>query len=399
MHNFHLFKSNRSQQGSVLIMALLILLVMSIVVMGMAADTDLDLKISRNLEIKNQAFNNAETGIELTTAVLRHVIVNRHWEKNDDPLTLNFGGYVLEIPENIYVYGGIVTLKQNGVISEVTVSSESYSEKDARWFMLESKGFSCNSTKIVSIVIKEKDVSMGLNAPLSLYNNNPSLTIKGNTWVSGKNHQLPENFDCNPVDCTNVLNVDRGKAKYSIYGLEVEDLDAEGNVYNQIDGGVDKIESGPMELDIERWMQKFDDFKSIAEKNDRVFATMPDTLGTRDAPEVTVLNGVDINNERGSGILILKGGSRITGNAHFEGLVIYVVREGDDSLFSGGANSLFGGMIIFGEASDVELEDESKDNIELARNPTIIYSTQALASAMGSLQNNFPIKRLSWRSE
>lgn len=67
-------KEQASEQGGALIMAMLVLMVMSIVIMGMATDADLDLKISRNLKLKNQAFNNAETGIALCTEALRYTL-------------------------------------------------------------------------------------------------------------------------------------------------------------------------------------------------------------------------------------------------------------------------------------------------------------------------------------
>lgn len=60
-----------AQRGSALVLAMLVMLVMSIVITGMATDSDLDLQISRNLELKNDAFNNAETGVALAAEVVR----------------------------------------------------------------------------------------------------------------------------------------------------------------------------------------------------------------------------------------------------------------------------------------------------------------------------------------
>ncbi|EFI36225.1 General secretion pathway protein K [Desulfonatronospira thiodismutans ASO3-1] len=97
-----------AQKGSALIMALLILLVMSIVVMGMATDSDLDLKISRNLQLKNEAFNNAETGIALATEALRHT-VSTCWE----------GDGADEVPEDFFDFSPKYRLTANSSFGDI----------------------------------------------------------------------------------------------------------------------------------------------------------------------------------------------------------------------------------------------------------------------------------------
>jgi len=405
-HFANILPCRKGQSGSALIMALLVLLVMSIVVMGMATDSDLDVKISRNLQLKNEAFNNAETGIDVAVSALRHLVVNKYSEAANNYKEVHYGSYVLTTPsglDNIYHYGGNLTLKSDGEdVAHITVTSQEYNDEDRKWFNLFSTGFSMgNATETVSLVIKEIDTSMDINSPLSLLNDDPNLTLRGNTWVSHRNHEVPEDFYCQGSDCSNVSTFDDGWSEYAVFSVENLDLQVSGQLDNQVDGGMDNIVEGPTEFDQEYWLNRADYFKSIAEQNERIFVGEdPEDLGTRDNPMVTVLDGVNINNANGAGVLILRNGARITGNAHFEGLVICLLGQDEDAaLFSGGTNTVFGGMIVLGDASDVELEDESSEDVEFAGNPYVKYSRQALLSAMMAVNNNAPLEKLSWKSE
>ena len=407
-HFANFLPCRKDQSGSALILALLVRLVMSIVVMGMATDSDLDLKISRNLQLKNEAFNNAETGIDVAVSALRHLVVNKYSEIDSNYEAVYFDNYIVTISnglDSIYYYGGDLTVSSNGKeIASVIIDSYEYKDEDRRWFSLYSTGYNSDKTiENISLSIKEIDTSMDINSPLSLLNKDPSLTLRGNTWISHMNHSVPEDFYCTGSDCSNVSDSIDRKADYSIFSLEELDLNV-NQPDKQIDGGEDSIKDDPdypIEFDQEYWLNRADYFKSIAEKNNRVFVNeSPNDLGTRKNPKVTVLDGVNINNGHGSGVLILRGGARITGNAHFEGLVICLLGQDEDAaLFSGGTNTVFGGMIVLGDASEVELEDESSENVEFAGNPYVKYSRQALLSATLAVNNNAPLEKLSWQSE
>ncbi len=406
----HSFTSCKDQKGGALVLALLVLLVMSIVVMGMAADSDLDLKISRNLELKNQAFNNAETGIALTTAVLRHVIVYRHWIQDDGPVTLSFEHYVLEIPEGLISlyddeHDSNLTLKHNGnAVAHINVSSNKYpGEEDKRWFKLKSQGFNDNSNNIIYTVVEELDV--GINAPLSFFNDKPQLELKGNSLISGRNHPVPENFLCKGNDCNREEQPEYAY-KLPIYSkpsiMDEEDIVHKGGLEDFHYETYKQLSSNPNKHDRNYWMQQAIKFEAIAIENENVYESdYPSIMGTRTDPEISVVKGGQtINNVNGAGILIIKDGSRISGNFHFEGLVIYILsQDADSGLFSSGNNTVYGGMMVLGEASEIELEDEDSDTVELAGNPSIMYSTQALASAMSAFKGNGPLRRLSWKSE
>ncbi|WP_291319318.1 PilX N-terminal domain-containing pilus assembly protein [Desulfonatronospira sp.] len=392
-----------AQNGSALILALLVLLVMTVVVMGMATDSELDLKVSRNLQLKEQAFNNAETGIDVAVSALRHQVVDKYSEIGSNYEAVYFDNYILTISnglDRIYYYGGDLMIRSNGKeIASIIIDSHEYKNEDRRWFSLYSTGYNSDKTiENISLAIKEIDTSMNINSPLSLLNKDPSLTIRDNTWISYKNHNVPEEFYCKGSDCSNVSYSINGKADYSIFSLEELDLRESGIPGNQIDGD---IEFGPSEFDQDYWLDRANNFKTIAEGKNRVFINEdPADLGTREKPKITVLDGVNINNVHGSGVLILIGGARITGNAHFEGLIIYILGHDDDAaLFSGGSNTIFGGMVVLGDRSEVELEEESSEYVEFAGNPYIKFSRQALLSATLCVNNNAPFEKLSWKSE
>ncbi len=62
----HLRNSLKGDQGSVLVLAMMVLAVLGVVIAGLSRDVFLDLTITRNLRLQNSAFNWAETGLEVT---------------------------------------------------------------------------------------------------------------------------------------------------------------------------------------------------------------------------------------------------------------------------------------------------------------------------------------------
>ena len=79
--------SSSSQKGAALIMALIMALVLSIIVIGYSTDVDLDIYISRNLQLKNQAFNWAETGVDVAEELVAYSADTR----GDDPVDTSDG--------------------------------------------------------------------------------------------------------------------------------------------------------------------------------------------------------------------------------------------------------------------------------------------------------------------
>lgn len=164
---------SRNQQGSALVLALLVMLVMSIVIMGMATDSDLDLKISRNLELKNQAFDNAETGIVLAAEVVRESGMLNWPDSNGDDSTSSVDlsdNYRLEINsdlENIYNDGGEIEVYFEGEDNnEVLIAAVSVTLLDGGGFSLNSDGYDFeknnSESNIAALFLPYKPFSAGM---------------------------------------------------------------------------------------------------------------------------------------------------------------------------------------------------------------------------------------------
>jgi len=136
---------------------------MSIVVMGMATDSDLDLKISRNLQLKNEAFNNAETGIDLAIESIRHsadsILDEGNGQDNTGVTNYDIYDYNLTIKEGLNLHD-IYHIDENEVkvevcnsnsndpcpIIEITVKKYNKS-KYINYFHVSSTGYSQEKTK------------------------------------------------------------------------------------------------------------------------------------------------------------------------------------------------------------------------------------------------------------
>lgn len=164
-------KERASEQGVALIMAMLVLTVMSIVIMGMATDADLDLKISRNLKLKNQAFNNAETGIALAAEVVRQSAMLNWVAEDSDASDLNLpNGYRLEIikPDtglgSLYNEKGIIDVyyEENG--NENHIANLTIKALNEVSYSLESEGFEKNNSKskIKALILPNEPFSAGM---------------------------------------------------------------------------------------------------------------------------------------------------------------------------------------------------------------------------------------------
>ena len=400
----------KRENGSALIMALLVLLVMSIVVVGMATDSDLDLKISRNLQLKEQAFNNAETGIALATEVIRESVVMNHINEEDhnniNSLSLEDHEITLSLDLiEFYEMDGYITVScsdtDKKIASVYTISNEYGNGR--RWFELYSIGKKeLSSIKIKTIV--SEDVSINPEhlipvSPLSLFNENPKLTLKGSSFVSGKNHPVPSSFECTGAGCSPDIPYSDGDKPplYSHHDIKEEDIVQQGNAEIE-DFDYDDMDVGSSEIDDKRWSSIVEDLVNMSSiyygQDDS-----PDFLGKRDSPEITVIEGKhNLNALNGAGILVLKDGARITGNFHFEGLVITIIDSEEDSqLFSGGNNTIYGSMLVLGGEANIEIEGED-GSVDFAGTPSVLHSEEGLNSALSAHAKESPLHKISWTS-
>lgn len=111
------------------------------------------------------------------------------------------------------------------------------------------------------------------------------------------------------------------------------------------------------------------------------------TLGTRDHPQITVIEGETSfeDNVDGAGILIVGDEVEFSGDFHFEGLIIILGEGGRLELEDAGRVRLFGAVVVTGGG---ELE------VELEGNARMMYSSSALTNS-NNIDSLFNV--VSWR--
>lgn len=217
-------QGRKQEQGGALILAILVMLVMSIVIMGMATDSDLDVKISRNLQLKNQAFNNAETGIAFAAEVVRQSAMLQWMGENSSTTNINLSGdYRLKIIEPDSGLGSIydedaeieVYYDENG--NEDNIAKLKVKTLDEVGYLLESDGFEKNNAEsiISALFLPFKPFSAGMIGCDQVKFNGKTYiaetdilskgSIINTVNVTGDINEY-QNFICDPLDVVNMVD-------------------------------------------------------------------------------------------------------------------------------------------------------------------------------------------------
>ena len=118
------FKTKTGEQGSVLVLALMILAVLSVAIASLSVDVSLDLNITRNVRLKSDAFNWGESGMLVTEELVTRAMDLRG-EDNGTSFTETIGGdsfTVLNAGNSLMLSNGTVSLSSNSqVLSQVDV--------------------------------------------------------------------------------------------------------------------------------------------------------------------------------------------------------------------------------------------------------------------------------------
>ena len=104
------------QNGAALIVVVVVLAVLSALVAGLSYNVRLDLSISRNLRLHNQAFNWMEAGLDVTEEMIAHAVQTRGGDVNAT-LSPNLGSAnhtVHNMGQSLFLSGGQVKLKRAG---------------------------------------------------------------------------------------------------------------------------------------------------------------------------------------------------------------------------------------------------------------------------------------------
>lgn len=104
------------ENGVALILAVVVLTVLSVIVMGVSKEVDLDLGITRNIRLKHDAFNWAEAGMDITEEMIAFSLDTRGDDANATfNKTVGNSNYTIQNPgTTLFMSNGTVYLSKNG---------------------------------------------------------------------------------------------------------------------------------------------------------------------------------------------------------------------------------------------------------------------------------------------
>lgn len=391
--NVYLNKEN----GSALIMTMLVLVVLSMLGAAALNSTDSELGLARAKLNELVALSLAESGLEHGKQYVQENMDEldsklQEFENNPEDMEI-VEKPIADEPDKVYT----LTLEQDAEDSDIfyIVSKGEYKDKEVDLRLEIDRGLSLN-----------------LDGTFSIYTPDPSMDMKDNNMhISGLDYEVPFNFNCSGVgkganSCSRTVS-DYDTNLPPLFSSD--DLDNPANKDNQLEYNEDEIDDPVKTGDSalgntnDSWLKFIDNVvKAVSDEN--TITGDPDIpgngeLGTRANPEMFVIKKDDDDDDPpeltgtidGAGILVVQDGAKITGNFHFEGLVLFDTREAteDPEVFSTGASTIFGGAVVAG--------DQSFEDIAYKGKSSIVYSKEALelAENVGSGMDS-ALTILSW---
>ncbi|HPN87659.1 MAG: hypothetical protein BWX52_01898 [Bacteroidetes bacterium ADurb.Bin013] len=371
-----LMKTARNEKGVVLVVAVMLLAVLVLVGFTAAIMTSTDSKISANYRRSNEAFFNADAGVETVLAYLRTNTVT-YPTVDATPSIINGGtcpaGQCVQLSMTVpsgYAFSGTVNLYGYNVANRRFV------------FRMTGTG-SNNATRTIETYIR-KNTSVPENADgaVAMYGGGPQVAFKtgggGGYAVDGHDYPVPANPNCNGSACsTSPTGLPAIPGLFTVMAPTTT-----GNVSAHLGG----VPTQTMGISREAEYNAF--AQMIIDSGGTGAPLYQTTLGTRANPAVTVIpNGSTLNGSgNGAGIIIVEdGGSlQINGNFEYEGLVIL---RGSGRVFGSGTGNIYGSLVTVSHLSKL---------IDLTGSINLFYSSAALAnlSNIGALNS---VQRVAWR--
>lgn len=342
-----------NERGVVLVTALMVMALLTVGGIAALNTSDTELQISGNQRVASQAFYLAEAGVQHAVGVF----------KKDGLATLKTTNF-----SNKALGGGSYS---------VTVTDQSSGSEDK--FLLTSSGTSSGVSRTIEAVFsRAKAVIPSIDGAFGIYGKKPTLTLpkKGNP-IDGRDWDVPTNFNCSGSACGGTVT--GGTPSPGLYVSDPTFTAPKSGVEGTV-----KIGGGTPDQD---WSALAQALIPIANKN-----PASNNLGTRDKPTVTYIdNAAKFNGSAdGAGILIIasSGDLKISGNFHYEGIIIVLDGGGLDS-FTGTAD-LFGSVIMMGDNINTEFKGKG-----MAK-----YSKKAIDNVKNKINlggGTAPISRVAWR--
>ncbi|EFI36149.1 hypothetical protein Dthio_PD3603 [Desulfonatronospira thiodismutans ASO3-1] len=390
----------KKQAGSALIISIVVLMLLSILGAAALRATNSELGIVRDEIMREAAFYVSESGIEAGKSYLQERLSESSL-RGDSSKSFILDSEIDNIED------------EEPYLSHKFENDSEYSV----WFQWEDDNNNSSFQVISNGNKKDKNVQTTLtlqidrnesdtptpDAPFSIHTPNPKMRMQGNPLISGYDHDVPEDFLCGG-NCTGLENFDSEyDSMPAIYSdNEFEYLDYQDK---HLDSPVETTQIGDSALDetgiandywIDYANRLLPNYDRLIEHDTDVPGN--DVWGDRENPQITIVDNKKLGGTiDGAGVLILKNGADITGNFHFEGIVVYMVEEGDTiDMFSAGTPNIFGSVVVAGEelSDDIYFEDE----IGYLGNANVSFSSEAI---LNSAHNAIPpyINIVSWENK
>ena len=362
---------HKNENGMILVLVLSFLAILSLLGATAAIITSTDIKIGGNYLLSEQAFYNADAGVNYALS--------------------NIKNETFALPDKI----GASETPKYSVPTDFSFSLSKISMVDKNTYsFISTGGASGKKEASIKVIFSKISIPVDVDSSMGIYGSNPEIEIKGKAKIDGRKHNVPANFNCSGSGCNGSLK--GGNEIPGIYTTNAADLDGvktSGKKQNVF--GDPPVEVGGGNYTGQFWQDLANSLIPMADitlnKGDKIAGKQ--TLGTRDNPKVTVIDGkVKLSGTvHGSGVLIVTDELEFNGNLHFEGLIIIKNNDGADSeaelnIKKGGTTRLFGSIVVAGN---------SDSEIEIGGNTQILYSSQALKNVKDKLKTT---RMLSWQT-
>lgn len=373
-----LLKTAHNENGVVLVVAVMLLAVLVLVGFTAAIMTSTDSKISANYRRSNEAFFNADAGVETVLAYLRTNTVT--YPTVDATPSIISGG---TCPTSQCTQLSLTV--PSGYAFSSTVNLYGYNVANRRFVFRMTGTGSNNATRTIETYIR-KNTSVPENADgaVAMYGGGPQVAFKvgggGGYAIDGHDYPVPADFPCTGGGCTTTAT-----ALPAVPGLfTVMFPTTSGDVSAHLGGST----GSTPQLGTSRETEYNTFAQMIIDSGSTGAPLYQTTLGTRTNPAVTVIpNGSTLNgNGSGAGIIIVEDGGAININGTFtyEGLIIL---RGTGRVFGAGTGNIFGCLVTVSHLTKL---------IDLTGGINLFYSSAALSnlSNIGALNS---AQRVAWR--
>ena len=355
----------RKQNGAVLMVVMIILVMMTILGIEAMKTATIEIKIAKNFEDGFKALTEAENGIAVAKDRLR---VDPFGARDDLENDIDLVGTGSIMPAGVYDYT-IWGLQNPTPTLKVA------------WITSTGRMNASGAMRKVSVHAKFLDSPVSADAALTLYDSG-NVTLKGNPEIDGHDHGVPNNFNCNGNGCQDTP---------AIPATDVTGIYSENDLSNLNLIGVPTLDGSPAQqvgggsYSPTYWEQYTVDASGYAS------AFNGSAWGTRDVPIVHIINqdmGI-MGNTDGAGVLIVRDAHiAFGGNFHFEGqIVIIATTAAGASVTMGGTSRIFGSMVVVGPNTSIDFGS--------AGTPELMYSSEAL----GNIANTITWKTGGWFAE